>query len=431
MGLENVVKYGALVATLPLPATGELTSGQTAAYYDGSYLHVWFGCHLTGGGQADEDIYYTKAASPFTSWSTPVLVIAGGSNGFRDPVLVVESTTLYIYIQRYTAATSAYDTIVLYKIAKGAAYQTSGNYTSVGTVLTLGTAGAFDDVWVASPVVRKIGSTYCLLYEAKSSLGEYGVGLASSSAIETIPYTRVGQVDDVDGNPIRNPFGAGYYIVPNNFFDDDTVVFHVENNVYPPETTIRYMRGNWTTGVVNQYDDVDLSVVDAYDSHNNVAFAVDSAGAVMNVSNTLYFLEQTWNYGTAPYIRLFSVVDMQNATVIDGEPVLVQAWSETQVPLSSSSDEWENGFCRRKTRVYGASTEYTLTCVEHDVVWEGGLVGRLQWKSRNSTTVFFSSDKPLRRVIREVKVLDCGFDADSDSVSDKNIRVFTVKLREA
>jgi hypothetical protein len=430
MGLENVVKYGELVASLPLPASGELTSGQAAVYYDGSYLHVWFGCHVSGETQVQEDIYYTKAAAPFTSWSAPVKVIEGSSQGFRDPVLVVESATLYFFIQVCTAV-GVYDTIKLYKIAKSANYTVSGNYTAVGTVLTKGGAGAFDDVWCASPVVRKIGSKYYLLYEAKSSLGEYGVGLASSTAIETIPYTKVTQVVDVDGDPIRNPFGAGYYIVPDNFFDDDTVVFHVEHPVYPPETSIRYMRGDWTTGAVLQYDDVNLSVDDAYDSHNNVTFPLDSAGALMTVNGIIYFLEQTWNYGTAPYIRLFSVIDMQNATVIDGEIMLVQAWSETQTPVASESDEWNDGKCRRKTRVYGAVGEWTLSCLEGNVAWQTGMVQRLQWKSKNNKIVFFSSDKPLRCVIREVTILDVGFDADTESVSTHNVRMFTVKLREA
>jgi len=432
MGIENVIKYGTLVATLPLPATGSLTSGQTAAYYDGSYLHVWFGCAVAGGGQADEDIYYTKAASPFTSWSTPVLVIAGGSNGFRDPVLVVESTLLYLYVQQYTAATLKYDTIKLYKITKGAAYQTAGNYTSVGTVLTVGAAGTFDDVWCASPCVRKIGATYCLLYEAKSSLNEFGVGLATSSAIETIPYTKVKQISDVDGVPIRNPYGAGYYIVPNNFFDDDAVVFHVEHPAYPPETSLVYMRGTWTTGTIQMFEeDTDLSVVDSYDSHNDVGLPLDGSGVLMKISTTLYFLEQTWNYGTAPYIRLFSVTDMQNATVIDGSIVKVQAWSESQQAISSSSDEWTDRKCRRNTRNYGGISTFTITCIEGDVAWANSIVERLRWRSRKNAIILLSSDKPLRYVAMKVKVLAVEFEASTETVSNKNIRCFTVTLEEA
>ena len=431
MGVENVIKYGRLVDTLPLPATGEFTSAQAAIYWDGAYLNVWYGCHLAGGGQADEDIYLTRAAPPFTSWSAPVLVIAGGANGFRDPTLVVEDLALYLFIQRYTAATSAYDTIVLYKILKTGDVTDSGDYTSVGTVLTVGAAGTFDDLWVASPVVRKIGSTYCLLYEAKSSLGEYGVGLASSNAIETIPYTKVQQICDVDGNPVRNPFGAGYYIVPDNFFDDDAVVFHVENNVYPPETTLRYMRGNWATGVVTQYDDVDLSVDDAYDSHNNVSFALQYQGLLWPGldDSTLYFLEQSWDYGGTVGLCLFTVADMQDKTLVDGQEVTVVVWNETQEPLASSSDEWANSKCRRRTRVYGAVSTWTLTCVEAATVWQDSVVQRLKYKSRNNITVYFSCDKDLQYVIRKVKVLAVDW-AGTEKRSGQVRREFTLTLEE-
>lgn len=318
--IENIVEKSDRVATLPLPTNGEPTSLQTACYYDGTYLHVWYGCHLStdaGDKQAAENVYYTKSSYPFTSWDSPTKVIDDATNGLRDLTILIVGTTLYLFVQQYTAATTAYDTIKLYKIGLSDDFTASGDYTAVGTVLTVGAGGTFDEVWVASPVVRKIGSTYWMLYEAKDASANYSVGRAYASNVETLPWTKDGQLDD-DGSPVINPNGAGYYICPDNFYDDNTCFFHIEATAYPPETTIRVATGNFAG------NDVEIAVSDCNpmieadfnDSFNCVSFPMDADGAVVeNIDGIHYCFIQSWNYGSSAELHIYDT----KATCITNE----------------------------------------------------------------------------------------------------------------
>jgi hypothetical protein len=164
---KNIIKKLDFLATLPKPAGCTNVSMESAVYWDGTYLHVWFG---TGsGGAANEDIYYTKASSPFTSWSTPAKVIENATYGLRDPTIWVENSKIYLFLQGYKTADSAFTDILLYKIDIGDDYTVSGNYDYVGIPVSRGSGGAFDAVWCASGVMKKIDSTYYLLYEAKAA----------------------------------------------------------------------------------------------------------------------------------------------------------------------------------------------------------------------------------------------------------------------
>jgi len=194
---EDLIPFSEIVSTLPIPSGTSITSAQAAVYWDGVYLHVWYGA--TTGGDINDAIYYVKASSPFTSWSTPVQVI-DRNDGIRDPTIFVESDNLYLFCQSWDG--SKYRPIRLYKISKTADFVNPSNYVYVGVTIDIGNSGDFDDLMVASPAVVKIGDTYCLMYEAMSSVFPMSIGRAKSTNIESLPWEKDGQLKDTNGNVI-------------------------------------------------------------------------------------------------------------------------------------------------------------------------------------------------------------------------------------
>ena len=258
---ENIVPYSEIVSDFPIPSGTVIISGQAAAYYDGENLHVWFGASSDGTSLGDA-IYYTKT-SDFMNWTTPVKVIERTGEGIRDPTIFVEGDYIYLFCQCWDGAN--FRPIRLYKINKNADFTNPANYIYVGVVIDVGASGEFDDKWVASPCVVKIGDTYYLMYEAYKSDGTYSIGRAKSTSIESLPWTKDGQLKDPAGNVIRNPVSPDKAIVPCTFTDENTLFIH-----YFDGSTwhIRYIKGDFANNSV-VLSDYDVDPDDGYTRHTN------------------------------------------------------------------------------------------------------------------------------------------------------------------
>lgn len=109
--------------------------------------------------------------------------------------------------------------------------------------------------------------------------------------------------------------------------------------------------------------------------------------------------------------------------------VNVQRWGEEMFVLESVSDEWKNNKCVRKTEVHGAVRVFTLDVYETDVEWMDSVVQRLQARATLGTTVWLSSDKTIRQILREVVILEVVFAGEPGEPGE--YREYTVKMREA
>jgi len=295
--VEKIVPYTLIVSTLPTPSDRSIVSAQTAVYWTGAYLHVWFGA--TTSGNLGDDIFYTKSQSPFTTWDTPVKVI-GRTDGVRDPTILIEGSTIYLFIQ-CCPIEDIYYPIRLYKVGTTADFTLSGSYTYVGEVLNVGSTGSYDDAWVASPVTTKLGTTYLMVYEARDSAGKYSLGRATSTSIETLPWTKDGQLRNA-GNIVLNPEGAAYPIVPDCFVDSDTLILHYETSPGAGQIiNLCNVNGDFPNNNV-ALGPKTLNPNDGYYNHNNFA-------QVGTIGNQYYCFLNSWNivpvYGPV-CLRLYS-----------------------------------------------------------------------------------------------------------------------------
>jgi hypothetical protein len=273
-GLEedNLVTSSEIVSTLLIPSGTSIISAQAAVYWDGVYLHVWYAASTWTA--INDSIYYTKASSPFTNWDTPTKVI-GRDDGIRDPTVFVEGGNIYLFCQCFDG--QIYRPIRLYKVSKTADFMNSSNYVYVGVVIDVD-AGTYDANMAASPCVVKIGSTYCLAYEAFDSNGIGSIGLAKSTNIESLPWTKDGQLKDTNGNVIYNPSGNHADIVPDTFADQNTLFIHY-------------------------YDG----------SHWNERYISGDLAKVGLINGVYYFLMQSWN--DTIYLRLYASTGSAGDTV--------------------------------------------------------------------------------------------------------------------
>jgi hypothetical protein len=258
---ENLVPFGEIVSTLPVPSGTSIGSAQAAVYWDGTYLHVWYAA--TTGGGINDSIYYTKASSPFASWSTPVQVI-DRTDGIRDPTIFIEGDYIYLFCQCYDG--SNFRPIRLYKVSTTADFTNSNNYVYVGVVIDLGGSGAYDDGMVASPCVVKINSAYYLMCEAIGG-GGFSIGRAKSTSIESLPWTKDGQLRDTNGDVIHNPTDNSRAIVPGTFADQNTLFIHYYDGSY---WHVRYINGDFPNNSVT-LSGSNIDPDDGTPDHNNIA----------------------------------------------------------------------------------------------------------------------------------------------------------------
>lgn len=278
---EEVVPDSEILSTLPQPAGTTFTSLQAAIYWDGTNLHVWYGSS-TDGTADNDDIYYTKT-SDFLNWDVPVLVI-DRVDGIRDPTSFIEGDTIYLFCQCYAGA-DRFRPIRLYKIDKSVDFTNPANYTYVGVPIDVGGGGSYDEYWVASACIVKIGDTYWMAYEALSDGApprNFSIGRAKTTNIETMPWTKDGQMRD-SGVIIRSPGGATEDIVPDTFPDSDTLFFHYRDagNVW----NVRYLTGD-LPGNDMAMSASDIDPPDGETHHVNIAH-------IGEIGGEYYFLMQT------------------------------------------------------------------------------------------------------------------------------------------
>jgi hypothetical protein len=245
---------------LSIPSGTSIISGQAAVYWDGTYLHVWYGA--TTGGDINDDVYYTKASQPFTSWSTPTKVI-DRADGIRDPTSFIEGDYLYFFCQCFDG--TAFRPIRLYRIPKTTEFTNSSNYAYVGVIIDA-SPGTYDANMAASPCVVKTGNTYYLMYEAIGDDG-FSIGRAKSTSIESLPWTKDGQLKDTNGDAISNPTGGYSAIVPDTFTDEDTLFVHYYDGSH---WHISYINGSFLSNSV-ALSDTDIDPDDGYLDHAAVA----------------------------------------------------------------------------------------------------------------------------------------------------------------
>ena len=287
-----------IVSELPLPGGYELVSAQAATYYDGGALHVWYGLKVSGKGEEGNEVLYTNTTD-LIKWSDPVGVIDLPKDGIRDPTIFVEGDHIYLFLQCYDVTTGRYHPIRLYRISKSADFWDSAQYYYIGDVLDLGGAGEFDDAWVASFCLVKIDDVYYGAYEAKDSKGTFSIGRTETESIESVPYTKDGQVRNSSGGVIYNPVGSENAIVPDTFADCNVLYIHYDNDSGAGEDwQARYLSGNFS-GNSMALSAGDLDPVDPYHYHNNIAH-------VGTVNGRYAFLMQGWNPGpTEMRLRLY------------------------------------------------------------------------------------------------------------------------------
>lgn len=277
-----------------------IVSAQSAAFYDGSALHVWYGSQIVPFSDQDA-IFYLKT-NDFVHWSTPVQVISVlAPNGIRDPTFLVEKNNVYLFCQ---CNFGGWNTIRLYRIPIDADFTLAGNYTLVGNALT--SSPGFDAGMCASPTVRKIGTQYYLVYEAASGGGVQTIGKAVTSDLETVPYVKQGPLLNADGQPLTELYPY-LPIVPDTYFNDRVLYYHVYSVLYPPWLE------HWNTSVV-YHPTGDFSQTSGFqfylDPRTTRARVIDPRSAagvawpdwvgiakIGVIGGYFYFLIQGWNTG--------------------------------------------------------------------------------------------------------------------------------------
>ena len=255
---ETMIPLITVVSTLPAPSGHSFISGQSATYWDGTYLHVWYGCGK--GDSSTDNIFYTNTSN-FVNWATPTLVI-DRSEGIRDPTSIVVGDYIYLFAQCFD--NSNYHPIRLYKISKTANFADSNSYTYVGAPIDMGSSGQFDEGRVASPCVVRIGSTYWMAYEALTEAGVFSIGRAYATNIEG-PWTKDGQMRNSQGNVIYAPSGSTYDFVPDNFAGENTLSIHYKNG--SNAVKMRYMKGDIPNNNMT-LSSTDIKPNDSYEEHN-------------------------------------------------------------------------------------------------------------------------------------------------------------------
>jgi hypothetical protein len=284
---KQLIPNSAILSTLPVPPGTSIQSAQAAKYWDGTYLHVWYGAK-TSGDETTDDIYYTKS-SDLQNWAAPVKVIDRPSGeGIRDPAEIMVGNTIYFLCQ---CCDGAKYFIRLYKISKTADFTNPDNYIHVGIALDVGGSGSYDELMAASPTPVKIGPTIWILYEALST-NAYSIGRAytSESNIESLPYTKDGQLRDTQGNVIYSPEGQAYEICPNNFLDTNTVVVNHGSPI-----KLRYITGDIPNNSMTMASS-DVAPHDNYENHD--------CFSLVDVLGYRHFLLMSWTSGSH-YLRMY------------------------------------------------------------------------------------------------------------------------------
>jgi hypothetical protein len=282
------------VSEVPLPEGTTPVSLQSATYFDGERLHVWYGVYKDVWD--NHNIYYTSAKKPFTSWTTPVLVIPRPPGwAIRDPTSLITKDYVYLFYQAWDSATGIWRSIRIHKVPKTADFADPNSYIYVGEIYSGGGAGEFDEKMAASPAPISIGGMVFCLYEAQNAAGEYALGLLYSSNVENLPYTRLGTLNTFAGTVLRNPITPTQMIVPCNWLSPHSFFIHYYDGA-------RHHCGLAVGDIfANKFELIyPVEPNDGYPQHTNVA-------VVGVIDGYLYFLIQSFETTSASRLLLYRV----------------------------------------------------------------------------------------------------------------------------
>jgi len=116
-------------------------------------------------------------------------------------------------------------------------------------------------------------------------------------------------------------------------------------------------------------------------------------------------------------------------TTLGTATLIVNRITEGFQTLASLWHAWNNGVAGIKSNVYGLARNWTLECVESDVVYANGAVLYLRNQASAGTALSFSSDYGDRYLASAIVKID-GVDVTLETVGTKNIRKFTVRIHE-
>jgi len=293
------------VSTLPIPARHRFISAQSATYFDGDSLHVWYGSTLPRVEK--DELYYVRSAD-FINWSTPTKVISLlPLESIRDPTQIVDKGKIYLFCQVYNMGLGSYNRVALYSIPIKANYALPANYTFVGNPISRGGGGSFDAWMAASPTARKIGTEYYLVYEACDVRhGIQTIGKASTSDLEQVPYARLGPLLDQNQAALVVPENMHTQLVPDTYFNDSILYVHYNGPalaehwnvgiVYHPTESFASPYG-FTIYLDNVSQSRPKSIAPSGQQMIPAAYDWATIGTVGIVGRYFYFLIQGWNTG--------------------------------------------------------------------------------------------------------------------------------------
>lgn len=211
------------------------TGHNDATYDDTTTTHI-------GWAYSSDGASWTKGGELITSRS------------LEDPFLIKHDGTYYLYVE--DKADTPFRNIRLYTSTDFSTWNDQGD------ILDIGTAGAWDDQDVSSPVVWREGSTWKMLYEGRKASGQQGeIGLATSS--DGISWTKDA------ANPVFQGFSWASNVSPDDIMiaDDGTYVmlYHGQSG--------SYFRGavahgadlyTWTDPLNSQSTRIDLASLDHF-----------------------------------------------------------------------------------------------------------------------------------------------------------------------
>lgn len=114
---------------------------------------------------------------------------------------------------------------------------------------------------------------------------------------------------------------------------------------------------------------------------------------------------------------------------LDGKTLDCKSMSEDFQTFKSEWDAWENQAYKRKVKVKGVISGWTLDCVENGVAWASSQTKSFQDTATAGSTVAFVVTDEVRVINTSVYILAVQiYVAD---IAGKNIRHFSLTLQEA
>ena len=187
---------------------------EPSVLFDGSIYHMWY----QGFGGSNRRIGYATSPDGVTwtkNGSNPVLGL--GSSGswddaeLRQPFVILDGG---LYRMWYTGSNVSIQQFGYATSTDGVSWTKHGG----NPIMNRGASGSWDDVWMASPRVLMIGSSYEMIYSAFDG-NNVRIGYATSQ--DGLAWTKY------DGNPVLNQGSNGtwddkFMFVGSVILDDST-----------------------------------------------------------------------------------------------------------------------------------------------------------------------------------------------------------------